>query len=45
MAACGGVFRNTDANFVGAFAEPVGLQTTFFEKLFGALRVIELSHY
>lgn len=45
MAASGGVIRNANAYFWGAFAESVGQQTTLFFNIFEALRAIDLVHH
>jgi ribonuclease HI len=41
--ACAGVFRNANADFIGAFADNVGLHTAFYAELAGALKAIELA--
>ncbi|GAU48375.1 hypothetical protein TSUD_405370 [Trifolium subterraneum] len=41
--ACAGVFRNSNADFIGAFADNVGLHTAFYAELAGALKAIELG--
>jgi ribonuclease HI len=43
IASCGGIFRDHNANFVYAFAEPLGRETAFFAELCGALKAIELA--
>ncbi|KAK2429235.1 hypothetical protein QL285_027690 [Trifolium repens] len=42
-AACGGVFRNNYSDFVFAFAEPLGIATSFYAELSGALRAVEIA--
>jgi ribonuclease HI len=41
--ACAGIFRNSDSDFIGGFAENVGLQNAFFAELAGVFRAIELA--
>jgi ribonuclease HI len=43
IASCGGIFRDHNANFVYAFAEPLGREIAFFAELCGALKAIELA--
>jgi ribonuclease HI len=43
-AACGGVFRDHHANFVFAFAEPLGIKTAYFAELCGALKASEIAY-
>jgi ribonuclease HI len=42
-ASCGGVFRDNDAEFLFAFAEPLGVASSYFAELSGALRAIEIA--
>jgi ribonuclease HI len=44
IAACGGVFRDHHANFVYAFAEPLGVETAYFAELCGVLKAIEIAY-
>jgi ribonuclease HI len=43
IAACGGIFRNYDADFIYGFAEPLGITSSFVAELSGALRAIEIA--
>jgi ribonuclease HI len=43
-AACGGVFRDHHANFVYAFAEPIGIETAYFAELCGVLKAIDIAY-
>jgi ribonuclease HI len=43
IAACGGIFRNYDADFIYGFAEPLGTTSSFVAELSGALRAIEIA--
>jgi ribonuclease HI len=40
---CGGIFRNSDADFLCCFAENTGLGSAFSAELAGALRAIEIA--
>ncbi|KAK2364401.1 hypothetical protein QL285_089276 [Trifolium repens] len=42
-ASCGGVFRDHNSDFVFAFAEPLGVCSSYFAELSGALRAIEIA--
>jgi ribonuclease HI len=42
--ACGGVFRNSQAIFCGAFAVNLGIQSSLFAELLGAMLAIEIAH-
>ncbi|KAK2369712.1 hypothetical protein QL285_082828 [Trifolium repens] len=42
--ACGGVFRDHHANFVYAFAEPIGIETAYFAELCGVLKAIDIAY-
>ncbi|GAU51888.1 hypothetical protein TSUD_416730 [Trifolium subterraneum] len=43
-ASCGGVFRDHNADFVYAFAEPLGFASSYFAELCGAMRAIEIAY-
>jgi ribonuclease HI len=43
-ASCGGIFRNSTADFLLCFAEPLGYASSFLAELHGALRAIEVAH-
>jgi ribonuclease HI len=42
-AACGGVFRDTFSEFLFAFAEPLGIASSYHAEICGALRAIEFA--
>jgi ribonuclease HI len=42
-AACGGVFRNHQADFVIAFAEKIRFQSSLIAELSGVMRAIEMA--
>jgi ribonuclease HI len=44
IASCAGVFRNFTADFICGFAEPLGIATSYFAELCGAMRAVELAH-
>ncbi|GAU37904.1 hypothetical protein TSUD_163410 [Trifolium subterraneum] len=44
IAACGGVFRNSDANFIFCFAEPLGFASSYQAELCAAMTAIEIAH-
>ncbi|GAU22346.1 hypothetical protein TSUD_106740 [Trifolium subterraneum] len=44
IAACGGVFRNSDANFIFCFAEPLGFASSYQAELCAAITAIEIAH-
>jgi ribonuclease HI len=44
IASCGGIFRNHDANFIYAFAEPLGINASYVAELCGAMRAIEIAY-
>jgi ribonuclease HI len=44
-ASCGGIFRDSAADFVQAFAEPLGTVTSYFAELNGAMRAIEIAFH
>jgi ribonuclease HI len=41
---CAGVFRNHAADVLCCYAEPLGIASSFYAKLCGAMRVVELAH-
>ncbi|GAU35138.1 hypothetical protein TSUD_394640 [Trifolium subterraneum] len=43
-ASCGGIFRNSSADFVYGFAEPLGVTSAYFAELSGAIRAIEIAY-
>ncbi|GAU10853.1 hypothetical protein TSUD_425370, partial [Trifolium subterraneum] len=43
-ASCGGVFRDHNADFVYAFADPLGFASSYFAELCGAMRAIEIAY-
>ncbi|GAU32674.1 hypothetical protein TSUD_218510 [Trifolium subterraneum] len=42
-ASCGGIFRSHSADYVFGFAEPLGVSTSYFAELIGAIRAIEIA--
>jgi ribonuclease HI len=40
---CGGIFRDHEANFIYAFADPLGISTSFVAEMCGAMRAIEMA--
>jgi ribonuclease HI len=44
-ASCGGIFRNNAADFIHAYAEPLGIASSFFAKICGAMRAIEVAFH
>ena len=44
MAACGGIFRNSDADFLVAFSVNLGVSTALHSELIAAMVVIEIAH-
>ncbi|KAK2424264.1 hypothetical protein QL285_034644 [Trifolium repens] len=42
-ASCGGIFRDHEANFIYAFAEPLGFASSYVAELCGAMRAIEIA--
>jgi ribonuclease HI len=42
---CGGIFRNSEANFCGAFAYNLGIQSSLYAEIMGAILAIELAHH
>jgi len=43
LASCGGVFRDNNADFLGCFAEPLGIKSSYQAELCGAMRAIEIT--
>ena len=43
-AACGGVFRNSSSNFLGAFAVNLGTSNALCSEIIGAMLAIEIAH-
>jgi ribonuclease HI len=43
LASCGGVFRDHNAEFLLAFAEPLGIASSYIAELNGAIKVIEIA--
>ncbi|GAU48979.1 hypothetical protein TSUD_245700 [Trifolium subterraneum] len=43
LSSCGGIFRNSSSDFVYGFAEPLGVATSFYAELCGAMRAIDLA--
>ena len=43
-AACGGLFRNQEALYIGCFAHNLGTGTSLFVELSGAMQAIEIAH-
>jgi ribonuclease HI len=43
LASCGGVFRDQNADFLLAFAEPLGIASSYFAELSGVIKAIEIS--
>jgi ribonuclease HI len=44
-AACGGIFRDHEANFVHSFAEHLGVANSYFAEMCGAMRAIEIAYH
>jgi ribonuclease HI len=44
-AACGGIFRNHESDFVYGFAEPLGDTTAYIAEMSGAIRAIEIAFH
>ncbi|PNY11098.1 ribonuclease H [Trifolium pratense] len=44
IASCGGIFRNHEADFVYGFAEPLGVASSIYAELYGAMRAIEIAY-
>ena len=42
---CGGIFRNSNANFLGAFADNLGIANSFCADLHGAMIAIEFAFH
>jgi len=45
MATCGGIFRNADANFLGAFSINLGVTTALNSELVAAMVAIEIAKF
>jgi ribonuclease HI len=43
-ASCGGVFRDSNADFLLAFAEPLGFASSYLAELCGAMKAVEIAH-
>ncbi|PNY17703.1 ribonuclease H [Trifolium pratense] len=43
LASCGGLFRNSSAEFLGAFAENLGVNNALYAELVGAMKAIEIA--
>jgi ribonuclease HI len=43
LASCGGVFRDHNADFLLAFAEPLGIASSYFAELSGVIKAIEIA--
>jgi ribonuclease HI len=43
-AACGGIFRNHEADFVYSFAEPLGITNSYIAEMCGVMRAIEIAY-
>jgi len=43
-AACGGIFRNSDADLLGAFSVNLGVSTALHSELIAAMLAIEIAH-
>jgi ribonuclease HI len=41
----GGVFRDANADFLYAFAKPLGIASSYFAELCGAIKAIEIAHH
>jgi len=41
---CGGIFRNNEAECIGCFAQNLGLGSSLFAELSGAMQAIEIAH-
>jgi len=44
IAACGGIFRNSEADFLGAFSINLGVTSTLNSELIAAMVAIEIAH-
>jgi ribonuclease HI len=44
IASCGGVFRDSNADFLFAFAEPLGIASSYSTELCGAMKAIEIAY-
>jgi ribonuclease HI len=45
IAACGGIFRDHNANFVYGFAEPLGTCSAYVAEMCGFMRAIEIAFH
>jgi ribonuclease HI len=43
-ASCGGVFRDSNADFLLAFAEPLGFASSYLAELCGAMKAVEIAN-
>jgi ribonuclease HI len=43
ISSCGGIFRDHEANFILAFAEPLQITTSYVAELSGAMRAVEIA--
>jgi hypothetical protein len=44
-AACGGIFRNHNADFIYGFADPLGVTNAYIAEMCGAMRAIEIAYH
>jgi ribonuclease HI len=44
-ASCGGIFRDSNSDFLLCFAEPLGFESSYIAELHGAMRAIEVAHH
>ncbi|GAU41845.1 hypothetical protein TSUD_177560 [Trifolium subterraneum] len=44
IASCGGIFRDHNVDFVLAFAKPLGIASSYFAELCGAMNAIEIAY-
>jgi ribonuclease HI len=44
LSSCGGIFRDHEANFIFAFAEPLGMSSSYVVEICGAMRAIEIAY-
>ncbi|GAU20130.1 hypothetical protein TSUD_351920 [Trifolium subterraneum] len=42
-ASCGGILRDSNANFIYAFSEPLGVNSSYYAELCGAMQAIEIA--
>jgi ribonuclease HI len=45
ISACGGIFRNVDSSFLGAYAFNIGVSTSLKAELIGAMIAIETAAF